>query len=127
MPPAATLEKPSAGDPAEAGDVLDRSHLTAVSRLLLARSAFAPGARERCPGPDPRTGPWWRSPGLRRITLAPGVAWGALIVLALTCLLSGWWWVTAVRLSSDRPVTATVELLYDEFLLEPWLLPSWRR
>ncbi|ALO12572.1 hypothetical protein AQF52_6986 [Streptomyces venezuelae] len=126
MPPVAALEKPSAGDPAEAGDVLARSHLAAVSRLLLARSAFAPAARKRRPEPDPSTGPWWRSPVLRRITLASGVAWGALIVLALTCLLSGWWWVTAVRLSTDRPVTATatVELLYDELPLEPWLLPS---
>ncbi|MBG0852755.1 hypothetical protein I2W78_13120 [Streptomyces spinoverrucosus] len=125
-PSPAPLRKDPAGDSADTGDILDRSHLTEVSRLLLARDVLGAGPKRRRPEPDPRSGPWWRSPALRRITLASGIAWGALIVLGVTALWSGWWWMTAFRITTDRPQTAiaTVEYRHDEFPLEPWLLPG---
>ncbi len=49
-----------------------------------------------------------------------------MVVLFVAAVWSGWWWVTALRLATDRPQTAiaTVEYLHEEFPLEPWLLPG---
>ncbi|MFF8601104.1 hypothetical protein ACF065_18420 [Streptomyces sp. NPDC015232] len=112
------------GDRVHPGDVLTRTHLTAVSRLLLGRETPAPGRRR--PEPDPRSGPWWRSPALRRLTFVSGVSWGALVVLAVAVLWSGRWWVTALQLTTEPPRTAVakVEYLQEELPLEPWLLPG---
>ncbi|MFF7438943.1 hypothetical protein [Streptomyces sp. NPDC008122] len=114
----------TAGHPPGAGDVLDGAHLTALSRLLFAREASGP--KRRRPEPDPCSGRWWRSPALRRIVIASGIPWGAVVVLFVAAMWSGWWWVTAFRLATDRPQTAiaTVEYLHEEFPLEPWLLPG---
>lgn len=107
-------------------DVLDRAHLAAVSRLLASRltrpAATRPGPRE----PDIRATGWWRSPRLRWLVLSSGVSWGGLIVLAITVGLSGWWWVTALRLWGSETATAraTVALRYDDVPLTPWLVPG---
>ncbi|WP_030576636.1 hypothetical protein [Streptomyces anulatus] len=116
-----------AGAEARTEDVLDRAHLAAVSRWLASRlsgsAAARPGPRE----PDIRSTGWWRSPRLRRQALASGVSWGALLVLAVTAGLSGWWWVTALRLWGSETATAraAVTLRYDDgFPLSPWLVPG---
>ncbi|MFB7029515.1 MULTISPECIES: hypothetical protein [unclassified Streptomyces] len=113
-------------DTADTADVLDRSRLAAVARLLHERKDLGGGGKELRPEPDPGTGPWWRSPVLRRIVLASGVAWGALIALAAAVLWSGWWWGTAYQQATGRTerATATVQYLHEEFALEPWLLPG---
>ena len=109
-----------------AEDALDRAHLAAVSRLLAARLsgpvATRPGRRE----PDIRAAGWWRSPRLRWLVLSSGVSWGGLIILAVTVGLSGWWWVTALRLWDSETATAraTVALRYDDVPLTPWPLPG---
>ncbi|MFF5453057.1 hypothetical protein ACFY40_17680 [Streptomyces sp. NPDC012950] len=115
-----------AGETDDPGDVLDRPRLAALARLLHERHALAGGAGKHRPEPDPAAGPWWRSPVLRRVVLASGVAWGALFVLAVTALWSGWWWGTAYRQAVDRTerATATVQYLHEEFPLEPWPLPG---
>ncbi|MFD5322591.1 hypothetical protein [Streptomyces sp. NPDC127092] len=119
-------QKQAGGDPARTGDVLDRGHLTAVSRLLFARDVRGSRPRSRGPEPDPGSHPWWRSPVLRRVALTSGVSWGALIVLGVTALWSGGWWMTALHSATDRSETsvATVEYLYDDLPLEPWPLPG---
>ncbi|MFF9136730.1 hypothetical protein ACF09G_04045 [Streptomyces albogriseolus] len=115
-----------AGADARTEDVLDRAHLAAVSRLLASRLAgpvaTRPGPRE----PDIRTTGWWRSPRLRRLALASGVSWGGLLVLAVTAGLSGWWWVTVLRLWGSETATAraTVALRYDDIPFSPWLVPG---
>ncbi|MER7910252.1 hypothetical protein [Streptomyces sp. NPDC096068] len=110
----------------DTGDVLDRPRLAALARLLHERHALAGGTGKHRPEPDPAAGPWWRSPVLRRVVLASGVAWGALFVLAVTALWSGWWWGTAYQQATGRTerATATVQYLHEEFPLEPWLLPG---
>ncbi len=113
-------------DTADTADALDRSRLAAVARLLHERKGVGGGGKELRPEPDPGTGPWWRSPVLRRIVLASGIAWGALIALVATALWSGWWWGTAYQQATGRTerATATVQYLHEEFALEPWLLPG---
>lgn len=124
--PAVAVTSPEAEAPAEARDLLDRRHLASVSRLLLARTDDGPIPQKRRPEPDPRTGPWWRSPALRRITATSGMSWGALITLVVIGGLCGGWWLTAARFATDHAetATATVERLYDELPVEPWLLPA---
>ncbi|MFI8323864.1 hypothetical protein [Streptomyces sp. NPDC085529] len=108
-------------------DVLTRDHLAAVAAVLLGRAPHnLSRAKKRRTEPDPRTAPWWRSPALRRLMAGSGISWNALIALAVIAGWSAGWWTTTARLSMDvpTPAIATVERLYDESPLEPWLLPA---
>ncbi|MFE9649806.1 hypothetical protein ACFYO0_37995 [Streptomyces sp. NPDC006365] len=124
-PPATgPADTPAPGARARPDDVLHRAHLAAVAGLLGSRLTKPP--RPARPAPDISTAAWWRSPRLRGLALSSGIAWGAMIVLCLTVVLSGWWWVSAVRLWGAGTATAraTVEYHYDDFPLSPWLVPG---
>ncbi|MFP8904235.1 hypothetical protein [Streptomyces atacamensis] len=114
----------AASRPGEVPDPLDREHLTALARLL--RSRLDTPARTPPREPDVRAVAWWRSPRLRGMVLTTGVPWFGLLVLVATAALSGWWWISAVRLWGAETATAraTVEHRHEDAPLGPWLVPG---